>query len=372
MNVHRRIDRLARLLCIVAIVAFLPGCLTPRTAFETVGEIPLADPAATADIHAWTGGKQGHGGIVQESDKAGTFFRFPSSGWSTLAGSLVGDLRMSFSVRLEAPVEYEIPTAMLNFRNYFDRRYCFLVEPTCVSLLVARVHHGELAELARFAAETATNAWYAYEIVAVGPALKVFRNGRLIIDLVDKGPSIGEGNIAFESHSKYSFRDVDVARITDFRKKENIQPEQPQPVAAIPLPKEKLTVAVSGFENRGVEEYAASLITDLYASALLSTGVFRVVERSQTARVLAEQEFQLSDVADAAHAVTIGRILNTKYLSCGSVGMLGGTYVLTVAVVDVETGETLASFNRSFADTERIPASLDELCAEIARKVLAR
>jgi TolB-like protein len=370
MNVHRRIDRLARLLCIVAIVAFLPGCLTPRTAFETVGEIPLADPAATADIHAWTGGKQGHGGIVQESDTAGTFFRFPSSGWSTLAGSLVGDLRMSFSVRLEAPVEYEIPTAMLNFRNYFDRRYCFLVEPTSVSLLVARVHHGELTELARFPAESATNAWYGYEIVAVGPSLKVFRSGRLIMDLVDTGPPIGEGNIAFESHSKYSFRDVEVARIEDFRRIEKAKGEQPP--AAIPLPTEKLAVAVSGFENRGVEGYAASLITDLYASALLSTGVFRVVERSQTARVLAEQEFQLSDVADAAQAVTIGRILNTKYLSSGSVGMLGTTYVLTVAMVDVETGETIASFNRSFADTERIPASMDELCAEIARKVVAR
>ena len=100
--------------------------------------------------------------------------------------------------------------------------------------------------------------------------------------------------------------------------------------------------------------------------------MFRVVERSQTARVLSEQEFQLSDAANPAHAVAIGRILNTKYLSSGSVGRLGGRYVLTVAMVDVETGETLASFNRTFTDTDLISASLGELCAEIARKVLAR
>jgi len=370
MNVRRPANRLAPALVIVTVVAFLPGCLTPRSAFETVGETPLADAAAIADIHAWTG-QEGSGGIARESDKNGSFFRFPSSGWATLAGSLAGDLRMSFSVRLEAPVEYEIPTAMINFRNYFNRRYCFLVEPSSVSLLVARERHGELTELARFSAETATDAWYGYEIVAVGPALKVFRNGRMIMDLVDRGPPIGEGNIAFESHSKYSFKDVDVALITDFRKKEKAKPEK-VPVAAIPQPEVKLTVAVSDLANRGVEPYEAALLTDLYSSALLSTGVFRVVERSQTARVLSEQEFQLSDVADAAHAVAIGRILNTRYLSSGSVGMLGGRYVLTVAMVDVETGETLASLNRTFADTELIPASLGELCAEIARKVLAR
>jgi TolB-like protein len=261
---------------------------------------------------------------------------------------------------------------MINFRNWFNRRYCLLVEPGLVGILVARVRHGELDELSVFRTETATNAWYDFEIVAVGPALKVFRDGRLIIDVVDTGPPIGEGNIVFESHSKYSFKDVAVARITDFRKIEKAKSGEPQAATAIPSPKEKLTVAVSAFENRGVQAFEASLLTDLFSSALLSTGVFRVVERSQTAKVLAEQEFQLSDIVDAAHAVAIGRILNAKYLSSGSVSLLGGQYVVAVKLISVETGETLASFNRSFADTERIPEGLGALCSQIAREILAR
>ena len=371
MNVKLPIALRFPLLAFIAVSALLQGCLTPRSSFETVGETPLADAGFSASIHAWSG-HEGFGGIVAESDKGGSFFRFPSSGMTTLAESLVGDFRMSFAVRLEAPIEYEIPTAMINFRNYFNRRYCLLVEPSLVGLLVARVKHNQLDELKVVRMDTATNAWYGFEIVAVGPALKVFRDGRLIIDIVDKESPIGEGNIVFESHSKYSFRDVAVARILDFRKKEKAKPQQVQTAAVVATPKEKLTVAVSGFESRGVQAYEASLLTDLYASALLSTGVFRVVERSQTARVLAEQEFQLSDVADAAQATAVGRILNAKFLSSGRLGMLGSQYVVTVKLVNVETGETLASYTRSFPDTERIPEALGALCAEIARKALAR
>jgi len=356
---------------LIAVVACLQGCLAMRSAFQTVGETSLADAEYCGSIHAWNSPGE-FGGIVQESEKGAAFFRFPSSGMATLTGSLVGDFRMSFAVRLEAPVEYEIPTAMINVRNWFNRRYCLIVEPQVVSLTVARVRHNQLDDLGSFQTETASNTWYVFEIVAVGPALKVFRNGRLIIDVVDTGPPIGEGNITFESHSKYSFKDVAVARITDFRKIEKAKPMEPRATTAIPSPKEKLTVAVSAFENRGVQAFEASLLTDLFSSALLSTGVFRVVERSQTAKVLVEQEFQLSDVADVAHAVAIGRILNAKYLSSGSVSLLGGQYVVTVRLIGVETGETLASFNRSFADTERIPEGLGALCAEIAREILAR
>ena len=365
------IGRLAPLPAVIAIAACLQGCLAMRSAFETVGEASVADADYCGSIHAWNSLGES-GGIVQESEKGAAFFRFPSSGMATLEGSLVGDFRMSFAVRLEAPVEYEIPTAMINVRNYFNRRYCLIVEPQVVSLTVARVRHNQLDDLESFQTETATGVWYGFEIVAVGPALKVFRDGRLIIDVVDTGPPIGEGNITFESHSKYSFRDVAVARITDFRKAEKAKSREPAATTAIPSPKEKLTVAVSAFESRGVQAFEASLLTDLFSSALLSTGVFRVVERSQTAKVLAEQEFQLSDVVDAAHAVAIGRILNATYLSSGSVSMLGGQYVVTVKLMSVETGETLAGFNRRFVDTERLPEGLGELCTQIAREILAR
>jgi TolB-like protein len=371
MNVKRPIARRVPLLAFIAVSALLQGCLTMRSAFETVGETPLVDAATTAGIHAWSG-HAGFGGIVRESDKGGAFFRFPSSGMTTLAGSIVGDFRMSFAVRLEAPIEGDQPFAMINFRNYFNRRYSLIVEPDSVSLAVARIKHSQLDDLKIVEAETGTNTWHDFEIAAVGPVLKVFKDGRLLIDVVDTGSPIGEGNIFFESHSRYSFKDVAVARIVDFRKKEKAKSQPAQTATAIPAPKEKLTVAVSSFESRGVEAYEASLLTDLYASALLSTGVFRVVERSQTAKVLAEQEFQLSDAADAAHAAAIGRLLNATYLSSGSVGMLGGQYLVTLKLVNVETGETLVSFNRSFPDTERIPEGLGKLCADIARKILGR
>jgi TolB-like protein len=366
----RSIDRLFPLLPCIAAFTLLHGCLTPRSAFEPVGEEPFIGSEYSRTIYAWSLNTD-FGGFVRESDGGTGFFRFPSSGMATLAGSLVGDFRMAFALRLEAPVEYQEPNAIVNFRNYFNTRYCIIVELHAIRLAVARTRHGELTDLARYKTETASNAWYNFEIVAVGSTLKVFMNDRLIIDVIDQGPHIGEGNIVFESHSVYSFRGVVVSKISGFRKIEKAKPQELQ-AAPIPAPSEKLTVAVSSFESQGVEDFESSLLTDLYSSALLSTGVFRVVERSQIAKVLAEQEFQLSDAADAKHAVTIGRILNAEFLSSGSVGKLGGQYVVTVKLISVETGETLVSARRSFADTEGIPKGLGDLCSQIARDVLSK
>jgi TolB-like protein len=353
-----------------ALIAFLLlGCLTPRSAFTVIGEERLFSVNETDNPFAWMGSDKS-AVVVQGADGGKNFFRFPSSGEVSLQGSLVEDFRMEFEARLEAPVEHEIATAMVNFRNYFNRRYCLIIEPETVRLTAARVTHSNLADLSRYSTEIPLNAWNRFEIVAVGPILKIFKNDALIMDIVDKEYVEGKGNIVFESHSKYSFRDVAVSRVVDFKKTETPRP-MTAAAAATPAPREKLLVAVSSFEAKGLESSKASLITDLFSSALLSTGVFRVVERSQIAKILAEQEFQLSDIADAKTAVAVGNILNAEYLTSGSIGLLGGQYVVTVRLMRVKTGETLVSAQRSYAQAEKIPDGIAALCEEIAKKITA-
>jgi TolB-like protein len=347
----------------------LSGCLSMRSDFLAVGEEEILNESFQGDLYAWNFEPLGYFEQVKNQDKA--FVRFLNIGGLSLENSLVGDFRMEFEVRLEAPVEYEIATAMINFRNYFNKRYCLLIEPSQASLLVARIRHNELTELAKRETSHTLNRWYKYEIVAVGDNLKVFKNDILIIDVQDPESAVDRGNIWFESHSKYSFTNVKIARLDDFIKLEKMEEEKPSEEKITP-PEEKIAVAVSDFENLGVPAYEISLLSDLYSYSLLSTGVFRVVERKELKKVLTEQELQLSDITGEEGAVEIGRILNAGYLSTGSIGMLGDEYIVTLKLIDIQTGETLFSTKKELSDPGRIPAGLQSLSDEIARKIMSQ
>ena len=83
-------------------------------------------------------------GCAPGRDGDRSYLRFLGKGGLTAAGSLVDDFRMEFDMRLEAPVVHEIAVAMINFRNYFDRRYCLIVEPEALAVEAAWVRHGQL------------------------------------------------------------------------------------------------------------------------------------------------------------------------------------------------------------------------------------
>ena len=134
-------------------------------------------------------------------------------------------------------------------------------------------------------------------------------------------------------------------------------------------PEDRLTVAVADFENLGIPSYEVSLLTDLYSNSLLSTGVFRVLERRELVKILAEQELQLSDITEEKEIVQVGRILNAEYLSTGSCGRLGQGYIVNLKLIDVETGETIVSMNRQLSDPDEIPNSFQSLSEQIAAEI---
>ena len=361
-----RTFRGATVLAWIIVVLLLSGCVTMRSDFAAVGEKEIFYETFQGYLYAWTLAQPGQ--FTQVKDEKKSFLRFLSSGGISLENSLVSDFRMEFEVRLEAPVEYDIATAMINFRNYFNKRYVLIIEPTMASLKVARARHNELLELAEVNTPHTLNRWYKYEIVAVGDNFKVFKNDVLILDVPDPDSTVDSGNIWFESHSKYSFTNVKISMLEDFVELDSKIEEHMQE-RTIPT-EEKITVAVGDFENLGVPSYEISLLSDLYSYSLLSTGVFRVLERKELKKVLSEQELQLSDITDEEGAAEIGRILNSDYLSTGSIGKLGEQYIVTLKLIEVETGETLISTRKELSDPEAITAGLRSLSDEIARKLI--
>jgi len=349
-------------------ILFMPGCVTIRSDFISIGEEELFSEDFGGNLFAWNIETRIPGQYEQVKEETKPFFRFLGIGEASVESSLVSNFRMEFEVRLEAPVEYNIATAMINFRSYFNKRYCLVLEPYQTRLTVARIKLNELKEIAARKTPLELKKWYKYEIVAVGNNLKVFKNDILIIDIQDEGSTIDQGNIWFESHSRYSFTNVKISKLGDFQKIEREKVEKPLEEKII-LQKEKLTLAISDFENLGVASYEVSLLVDLYSYSLLSTGVFRVVERKELKKILAEQELQLSDLTEEEGAVQVGHLLNAEYLSTGSFGRIGEEYIISLKLIKVETGETVINAKKSFRNPEEIPNSIKSLSEEIAAKI---
>lgn len=141
--------------------------------------------------------------------------------------------------------------------------------------------------------------------------------------------------------------------------------------AAEPLP----TVAVLPFASQVLDSGALEGIGSAFGSELLNTGKVRVMERSQMSRILQEQGFQQSGACDGSEcAVQVGRLLSVQSMILGTVAKVGDTYTLTARLVDVGSGEVLASATRNSpakADallTDAVPATAKELSKSFAGK----
>ena len=132
--------------------------------------------------------------------------------------------------------------------------------------------------------------------------------------------------------------------------------------AAPPAPATRPLVAVMDFQVENLAASEGRLIVDLLSSALASRQVFRVLERSQRDAILKEIEFSVSGCAEESCQLKAGRLLAADRIVVGSLGRVGGRYILNAKLLQVETGEVAATAYQVFK-------SLDELvdgCEEVA------
>lgn len=110
----------------------------------------------------------------------------------------------------------------------------------------------------------------------------------------------------------------------------------------------KPLVAISPLQAKKVDPEEVDLISEALAGELQSTGAFRVMERGQMDRILKEQGVQSSGLCDGNEcAVEVGKILGIDKIVVGSVGRIGTLFIINTRLVDVQTGEILASVRRT-------------------------
>jgi hypothetical protein len=111
----------------------------------------------------------------------------------------------------------------------------------------------------------------------------------------------------------------------------------------------KITLAVLTFEAKsGVSKGEASTLSDRLGSMLVATNVLIVIERGKMNTILEEQGFQQTGCTSTECVVEAGKLLNVQKMVSGTIGKLGQTYTIDLALINVETAQIEESYFRNY------------------------
>ncbi len=127
------------------------------------------------------------------------------------------------------------------------------------------------------------------------------------------------------------------------------------PAAAAP---KRVKLATMDLKAQGIEAAAAQTLTDLLTGKLRDLGLFEVTSSEDIRNMLAFQadKRMVGCESDVKCLVEIGGALGVEYLVAGTVGKLGGTYLLSLRLIHIERAkvEGSASVNADGLDKEMI------------------
>jgi tetratricopeptide (TPR) repeat protein len=130
----------------------------------------------------------------------------------------------------------------------------------------------------------------------------------------------------------------------------------------------RITLAVMNLTVRGnIDEEEGKSVRDVLQAAVKKTAVFEVVERAEIEKVQEELKRGLTGSLD--NAGEIGNMLAAQQLLIGSVGPLFDNLVLTVRLVETETGRIILA-DTVYTDKEHIEQDVKRLAVRLGTKAL--
>jgi hypothetical protein len=105
------------------------------------------------------------------------------------------------------------------------------------------------------------------------------------------------------------------------------------------LAQDKLRIAVFDPTASGtsIDEATKLAVQELISSTIVNTGKFIIVERSMIDKIMKEQSFQNSDMADNSQATEIGKLAGANKIVLSAVSLVGGRNMLSIKIIDVQT-----------------------------------
>jgi TolB-like protein len=138
------------------------------------------------------------------------------------------------------------------------------------------------------------------------------------------------------------------------------------PAVAAPTRGKYRTVAVAEFDAQGVSSTDAAVIAEMLRNRLVNKGGFTVIEKKNMEKVLSEQAFQQTGCTSAECAVKLGKLLNAQGIVVGTFGKLLGRYLVSVRLVDVETGQAVVADEAKGDTVDEIENAVDGMVVRMA------
>ena len=126
------------------------------------------------------------------------------------------------------------------------------------------------------------------------------------------------------------------------------------------------SIAVAEMDAQGVSSTDAAVISEMLRNRLVNTGGFTVIEKKNMQKVLSEQAFQQTGCTSAECAVKLGKLLNVHGMIVGTFGKLLGRYVISVRLVDVESGQAVLADEAKGDSVDQIERSVDAMVLRMA------
>ncbi len=121
-------------------------------------------------------------------------------------------------------------------------------------------------------------------------------------------------------------------------------------------------IAIFDFDVVGkVDKDISRPLSDSVRHTIVKSGRFKVMDRANMDRILKEQAFQMTGGVQQERAVEAGQFLGVGKIVIGSIGVVGRTYMISLSLVNIESGET----ERVEEDTCK--CELDELIESVKR-----
>ncbi len=129
------------------------------------------------------------------------------------------------------------------------------------------------------------------------------------------------------------------------------------------------SVAVARLTANGTAATEAATLTEWLHAALVETGYFKLTSRDDIEKILKEQNFQRSDRCDDTEClIEMGQLCAVSKMIGGSVGVVGRASVITLRIIDVESGETTCAASGKTQGGEDVLALVRSVAEDLCRK----
>ena len=132
----------------------------------------------------------------------------------------------------------------------------------------------------------------------------------------------------------------------------------------------KIKVAIMEFAAKGdISKKHSDFFSEIISNKIKEAHIFEVIERKQVNEIIKtaqkETALQMSGIVGESDIVELGKIISVKQLVIGTVGELYGKIIITIRLVNAETGKNIFA-NTLFTTKKDFSDDISSLVAEIS------